>query len=114
MYDFIVNYTGIVCRGTSVAKYQGVFHMISEEVRDGVNAHLTRRQLEVLSLVLEGKSNKEIAYALCCSKRTIDFHLAKTYERLQVSNRVQALNRVLTLGIDLPEIVEKGVDSHPR
>lgn len=62
--------------------------------------------MEVLQLVLEGKSNKEVASALYCSKRTVDFHLAKIYEKLNVSNRVQAMNRAVMLGI-IPSKVEK-------
>ena len=61
--------------------------------------HLTEREIEVLKLVLEGKSNKEVGVALCCSKRTVDFHLARIYQKLDVSNRVQAMRRVAHMGI---------------
>ena len=60
---------------------------------------LTKREIEVLSLVLEGKSSKEVAIALFCSKRTVDFHLARIYGKLQVTNRVQAMRRVTVLGL---------------
>ncbi len=60
---------------------------------------LTKREIEVLTLVLEGKSSREVATALYCSKRTIDFHLARIYEKLQVSNRVQAMRRATLLGL---------------
>lgn len=60
---------------------------------------LTKREIEVLSLVLEGKSSREVATALVCSKRTVDFHLARIYEKLQVSNRVQAMRRAAVLGL---------------
>lgn len=60
---------------------------------------LTKREIEVLSLVLEGKSSREVAVALYCSKRTVDFHLARIYEKLQVSNRVQAMRRATLLGL---------------
>jgi DNA-binding CsgD family transcriptional regulator len=60
---------------------------------------LTKREIEVLSLVLEGKSSREVANCLYCSKRTIDFHLARIYEKLQVSNRVQAMRRAALLGL---------------
>jgi DNA-binding NarL/FixJ family response regulator len=52
---------------------------------------LTERQTEILVLVAEGLSSKEIAGRLFISKRTVDFHLAETFDRLEVSNRVQAL-----------------------
>ena len=60
---------------------------------------LTRREAEVLSLVLEGKSSREVASVLYCSKRTVDFHLARIYEKLQVTNRVQAMRRATLLGL---------------
>lgn len=64
---------------------------------------LTRREAEVLELVVEGKSNKEVASELFCSKRTVDFHLARIYEKLHVNNRIQAVRRAATLGL-LPEM----------
>ena len=60
---------------------------------------LTKREIEVLSLVLEGKSSREAAAVLVCSKRTVDFHLARVYEKLHVSNRVQAMRRAALLGL---------------
>jgi ATP/maltotriose-dependent transcriptional regulator MalT len=60
---------------------------------------LTKREVEVLGLVLEGRSSREMATTLFCSKRTIDFHLARIYEKLRVSNRVQAVRRATLLGI---------------
>lgn len=60
---------------------------------------LTKREIEVLSLVIEGRSSKDIAEALYVSKRTVDFHLANIYEKLQVSNRVQAFRRATRLGL---------------
>ena len=64
-----------------------------------IQVRLTKREVEVLSLVLEGKSSKEVADELFCSKRTIDFHLARIYEKLDVSNRVQAIRRATMLGL---------------
>jgi len=63
------------------------------------NVNLTEREVEVLNLVLEGKSSKEVAQMLFLSKRTIDFHLARIYEKLNVSNRVQAIRRATQLGL---------------
>ena len=60
---------------------------------------LTRRELEVLTHVIEGKSSKDVADTLFVSKRTVDFHLANIYDKLQVSNRVQAFRRATRLGL---------------
>lgn len=60
---------------------------------------LTKREIEVLTLVIEGKSSKEVADMLYVSKRTVDFHLANIYDKLQVTNRVQAFRRAARLGL---------------
>lgn len=60
---------------------------------------LTKREIEVLSLVIEGRSSKEVADLLYVSKRTVDFHLANIYDKLQVTNRVQAFRRAVRLGL---------------
>jgi DNA-binding CsgD family transcriptional regulator len=60
---------------------------------------LTRREIEVLKLVVQGMSSKKVADMLFVSKRTVDFHLANIYDKLHVSNRVQALNRATRLGL---------------
>lgn len=75
----------------------------TEDAQDERVVSLTKREIEVLSLVLEGKSSREVAATLVCSKRTVDFHLARIYEKLQVSNRVQAMRRAALLGlVDVP------------
>lgn len=60
---------------------------------------LTKREIEVLTLVIEGKSSKEVADLLYVSKRTVDFHLANIYDKLSVTNRVQAFRRAAKLGL---------------
>ncbi len=60
---------------------------------------LTGREVEVLSLVIEGYSSKQVADMLFISKRTVDFHLDNIYGKLQVSNRMQALQKASRLGI---------------
>lgn len=58
-------------------------------------SELSDRQQEVVKLVLEGKSNKQIALALNISERTVEFHLKNVYDKFQVSSRVEL---VLKLG----------------
>ena len=70
-----------------------------EDIQEERVVTLTKREIEVLSLVLEGKSSREVAIVLYCSKRTVDFHLTRIYEKLQVSNRVQAMRRAALLGL---------------
>lgn len=49
----------------------------------------TLRQLEVLALLSQGLSNKEIAKALAIAERTVKLHVTALLERLQAANRTQ-------------------------
>jgi DNA-binding CsgD family transcriptional regulator len=60
---------------------------------------LTKREIEVLTLVIEGNSSKEVADQLYVSKRTVDFHLANIYHKLDVTNRVQAFREATKRGL---------------
>ena len=51
---------------------------------------LTEREREILSLVWEGKRNREIAAHLCISENTVEKHLKSIFRKLNVSNRLQA------------------------
>jgi ATP/maltotriose-dependent transcriptional regulator MalT len=62
-------------------------------------SRLTDREREILKLIFEGLCSNEVAQALSVSKRTVDFHLARAYVKLGVSNRSQAFRRAVELGI---------------
>lgn len=62
---------------------------------------LTTRQLDVLSLVLEGKTNKTIATELKLSEATVKAHITAVFKTLHVSNRTQAALAVERLHIRL-------------
>jgi DNA-binding NarL/FixJ family response regulator len=51
---------------------------------------LSRRQLEVLEELAQGRTNEEIAQRLFISVNTVKFHLGVIYDRLGVHNRVEA------------------------
>ena len=51
---------------------------------------LTRRQCDVLFLIREGRSNKEIANRLDCSEGTVKLHCMAVFRALGVANRTQA------------------------
>lgn len=56
---------------------------------------LTSREREVLNLVVEGRTNKEIARSLHVTERTVEQHLTHIYRKLGVSSRSEALIYVL-------------------
>jgi DNA-binding CsgD family transcriptional regulator len=52
---------------------------------------LTNREREVVSLLLQGKSNKLIALSLGISDRTVEFHLKNIYAKYRVSTRIELI-----------------------
>ncbi len=52
---------------------------------------LTKRELEVLSALATGQTNKQIAAAHGVSPNTVKFHIKNLFEKLSVSNRSQAI-----------------------
>jgi DNA-binding NarL/FixJ family response regulator len=56
---------------------------------DGIRA-LTRREREVLALLAEGRSNREIARSLGVSEKTIKTHVSSVLAKLGVADRTQA------------------------
>jgi len=60
-------------------------------------ASVTEREQEVLRLLSDGLSNREIGLRLCISPGTVKTHLANIYGKLGVNNRVQAMAEARTL-----------------
>lgn len=85
--------------GFSVAPTAVLAQQSSSANDDQQSVKLTKREIEVLTHVIQGKSSKEVADALFVSKRTVDFHLANVYDKLHVNNRVQAFRRATRLGL---------------
>jgi DNA-binding NarL/FixJ family response regulator len=50
----------------------------------------TTRELEVLALVAEGRTNREVAAELCISEQTVRRHLQNLFRKLGVSSRASA------------------------
>lgn len=76
----------IRCRGIPWVKAKTMYTDASQ---------FSEREKEVIDLLLQGKSNKQIALALGISARTVEFHLKNVYRKLRVSSRTEA---VLKLG----------------
>lgn len=55
---------------------------------------LTNRELEVLALIAKGLSHKEVAEKLFVSPETVRKHLSNIYTKLNVNNKVAAINKL--------------------
>ncbi|MFT3731113.1 MAG: LuxR C-terminal-related transcriptional regulator [Hyphomicrobium sp.] len=72
--------------GTKSAEANGEMRRVSS---DGL-ASLTKRQLEVLKLIGEGKTNVEIAEDLSCALNTVKRHVTAVLQKLKLPNRTRA------------------------
>jgi len=61
--------------------------------------NLTRREYEVLELMVEGKSNTEIAKILMITTHTVKAHTTSIFEKLSVHDRVQAAVKAIKEGL---------------
>ncbi|MEX1251830.1 MAG: LuxR C-terminal-related transcriptional regulator [Hyphomonas sp.] len=60
---------------------------------------LSAREMDVIALIADGLSNKEIAARLNVSANTVKLHVARMLEKLEVSRRTAALARARQLGL---------------
>jgi Response regulator containing a CheY-like receiver domain and an HTH DNA-binding domain len=67
-----------------------------------VEEELTARELDVLTLMARGLRNKEIAYELSITERTVKFHANAIYRKLDVSGRTEAVSKAIQRGLVRP------------
>ena len=87
----------VVARGDSVIHPVIASHLLREfggddgpEIEQDILAGLTSRELEVLRLLSEGRSNREISRTLFISERTAKFHVSNILHKLHTASRTQA------------------------
>lgn len=66
-------------------------------------ANLSLRECEVLRLVAQGKSNRQIAAALFISERTVKYHVSSILGKLNAANRTEAVLAATRMGLVGPE-----------
>lgn len=66
---------------------------------DSLAQNLTSREREVLKWVTQGKTSWETGKILSITERTVKFHLNNTYQKLNVTNRIQAIATAVNHGI---------------
>ena len=52
---------------------------------------LSKRESEVVILVVQGLTNKQVADQLCVAEKTVKFHLTNVYKRMKISRRSQII-----------------------
>jgi len=74
----------------------GVLSRLDERAR---REDLTDREMQVLQLIVKGRSNKEISSALFISEDTVKFHLKALFMKLGVQDRTEAAINAIRHGI---------------
>ena len=84
---------------------QNLFDAMESTGNEGGETHrrpaasLTQRETDILALLVEGRSNRDISRVLFLSEKTVKAHLAAIFRKLGVSNRTQAAMAAVAMGI---------------
>lgn len=79
--------------GTSALLFES-----ESEAAEGTRSPLSERESEVLGLLSTGLANKQIAMELGISEHTVKFHVSSIYQKLNVTNRTEAVREGLRGG----------------
>ncbi len=107
--ESIVTAVRTVARGQKVLDPQLAQKVLRHVLGEAEEPALTERELEVLQGVARGWTNRRIGHHLGISERTVQGHLARIYEKLEVSTRTEAVLKAIQLGLlTLPEEEDDG------
>ncbi|HYZ14029.1 MAG TPA: response regulator transcription factor [Actinomycetota bacterium] len=78
---------------------EGATSVENGETHHRPTSSLTQRETDILALLSEGRSNRDISRALFLSEKTVKAHLAAIFRKLGVTNRTQAAMAAVAMGI---------------
>lgn len=88
-----------VWAGQKLSKRKNTISEASASIEEGFKYGLSQRELDVLSELVNGLSNQEIANKLFVSLNTIKTHISNIYLKLHVKRRTQAISKAKELKI---------------
>ena len=95
-------------RSTAVGSGRGGVPGEGKVVRSTADLGLTERQLQVLALLMQGKSNKLICRELGVAERTVKIHVSAVLKALNVTSRTQAVIAIERLGVKVELLGDSG------
>jgi DNA-binding NarL/FixJ family response regulator len=102
--EFIAMLKGLA-RGEAAMTRQTTGRLLGAFSRSARRAEpnsLTEREVELLRLMVEGRSNKDIAHALALSENTVKYHIKNILQKLDVHNRTEAAAHAVRAGLVRP------------
>jgi DNA-binding NarL/FixJ family response regulator len=81
-----------------------VMAYLSSPAGPSIAVNLSDREMEVLTLAAKGYTNRAIAGQLTISDRTVQGHIARIFEKLQVYSRTEAVMKAVSMGLISPDI----------
>lgn len=106
---------GILCKDASISEIHNALHTVrnnsfyiqpkySDSFHDSIIKHgntykLSKREMEVLSYISKGLSNKDISNIMCISELTVKTHVSNIMNKLDVVDRTQAAILAIKNGI---------------
>lgn len=87
-----------------------VMAYLSSPAGPAITVNLSDREMEVLILAAKGKTNRGIAHQLGISDRTVQGHIARIFEKMQVNSRTEAVMKAVSMGLIPPDIAHEEDD----
>jgi DNA-binding NarL/FixJ family response regulator len=88
-----------VARGQEYFSSSVVRPLLGDSTAHITSGQLSEREREILGLLAEGLSNREIAEVLIVSTETVKTHVSSIFRKMDVSDRAQAVSKGLRTGI---------------
>jgi len=76
-----------------------MIHWLREGPEASTPDHFTLREIEILRLIAEGLSNREIGERICLSENTIKTYIQSIYQKLDAHNRIEAVMQATKWGL---------------
>lgn len=92
----VVNNLKLILRSQAIFEREEIF------VEEDTMVALTAREIDVLTLLVEGLSNPEIAEKLMIAVGTVKYHTSQIYNKLEVNSRIEAVHKAQTHDLILP------------
>jgi LuxR family maltose regulon positive regulatory protein len=90
---------GVPARQGDQRSVEGRAAPTTTHLEDGLPITLSAREMEVLALIAEGKTNQEISTELYLALNTVKRHAYNIYAKLEVKKRTQAVSKARQLGL---------------